>query len=70
MPDSFDTRKGMASRDVRIDHILATLDELRIEARSEGLDAMADTISRAFEACLTRYLGEKEAELITRISAE
>jgi hypothetical protein len=68
MPDNLDSRQRGLSRDVQIDHILTKLDELRLEARAEGLDAMADTISRAFDTCLTRYLAEKEAELIARIA--
>lgn len=80
MPDNFEsyvfgstatvkgTRPCLSQRDAHIDHILTTLDALRDQARSEGLDAMADSISRAFDTCLTRYLSEKEAELIARIA--
>lgn len=67
-PEDTDLRKHMSNRDAAIDHILSLLDDLRNQARSEGLGAMADTISRAFDTCLTRYLSEKEAELIARIA--
>lgn len=67
-PSRLNLHKLMSPRDAQIDHILNALDDLRAQARSEGLNAMSDTISRAFETCLASYLGEKEAELMSRIS--
>ena len=55
--------------DMTAARILSALEDLRVMAKTSGHEAMASSLNRAFDACLSTYVAQKEAQLAERIRA-